>query len=620
MKTIFAVITLFIYSLSGSFAKTADSVVTVQATASSESVKAGESATITVGLSIARPHHINADRPLQEYLKATLIEFEPIADVVFGNPVFPKAEVKKLPVSDSPMAVYEGNVAITTEIRLAVTILRPQIVIKGRVRSQACDNNSCLPPVWQPFSLTIPVIKSDHPIAAAPVAVVSSPKAVSQPAADRAGKQRASGISSGNELGKRGVFFTFVLVFLGGLALNLTPCVYPMIPITITYFGGQAQGRRDSLIAHSILYVIGMAITYSVLGVIAAMTGGFLGSVLQFKTVLAGIALVMMLLALSMFDVYELRMPAFLNRLAGASQSGYLGTLLMGLTVGIIAAPCIGPFVLGLLTYVGNRGSVILGFLLFFTFALGLGVPFLLLGIFSGSIHQLPRSGAWMVWVRKIFGFILLAMATHFLKNLLPGLLAYSLTLALILLLAGIYLAWIDAVPGTGRVFAFVRNIVGVLFFIAALVVSITGIRAVLKTTEQPAEKTGAVGEIHWTTWSQEKMMQAAAEKKPIFLDFYADWCAPCKELDDKTFSTQEVIQRSSQFRMFKVDLTSDNDTQANVLKDKYQLRGVPTLLFLFPDGREIPGLRGTGFESREIFLDKMNQALKMVADSEQKN
>ncbi len=612
-----AVITLFLCSLSGGFAKPADSVVTVQATAASESVKAGESATITVGLSIAHPYHINADRPLQDYLIPTSIEFEPIADVVFGKPVFPKAEVKKLPVSDSPMAVYEGDIAIATEIRLSATITRKQIVIKGRVRSQACNNNSCLPPVWQAFSLTLPVVKSDRPIAAAPPTVGTSPNVVNQPDENKDSKQQTSGIASGNELGKRGMFITFVLVFLGGLALTLTPCVYPMIPITITYFGGQAQGRRDTLIAHSILYVVGMAITYSILGVIAAMTGGFLGSALQFKPVLAGIALIMILLALSMFDVYELRMPAFLNRLAGSSQSGYVGTLLMGLTVGIVAAPCIGPFVLGLLTYVGNRGSILLGFLLFFVFALGLGVPFLLLGIFSGSLHRLPRSGAWMVWVRKAFGFILLAMAAYFLKNLLPGPLAYPLTLALILILAGIYLAWIDSVPNAGRVFTFIRNIVGVLFFIAALYVSITGIHSVLKTMDRPSEKAGPIAGIQWAAYSEENLKQATVDQKPIFIDFFADWCAPCKELDDKTFSTPEIIQRSSQFRMFKVDLTSADNAQAKGLREKYQIRGVPTLMFLFPDGREITGLRGTGFESKEIFLDKMNQALKAAADSD---
>ena len=232
--------------------------------------------------------------------------------------------------------------------------------------------------------------------------------------------------------GDRGIFVTLLLVFLGGLALNLTPCVYPMIPITISYFGGQSQGKKGSLVAHACLYVIGMAVTYSVLGVFAAMTGSLFGTALQYPPVLIGIALVMVLLALSMFDVYEFRMPAFLNRLAGGSQKGFAGTFLMGLTVGIVAAPCIGPFVLGLLTYVGNKGNAFLGFVLFFVLALGMGVPFIVLGVFSGSIKKLPRSGAWMVWVRKVFGFILLAMAVYFLEPLFPDPLAYRLTFALI--------------------------------------------------------------------------------------------------------------------------------------------------------------------------------------------
>jgi thiol:disulfide interchange protein DsbD len=162
---------------------------------------------------------------------------------------------------------------------------------------------------------------------------------------------------------------------MGGLALNLTPCVYPLIPITISYFGGQAQGKKGSIAAHSFLYVIGLAVTYSVLGVVAAFTGSLFGSALQYPPVLIAIAAVMVVLALSMFNVYELRVPAFLSKFAGASKKGFFGTFFMGLTVGIIAAPCIGPFVLGLLTYVGNKGNVLLGFSLFFVLALGLGVP-----------------------------------------------------------------------------------------------------------------------------------------------------------------------------------------------------------------------------------------------------
>ena len=216
---------------------------------------------------------------------------------------------------------------------------------------------------------------------------------------------------------QKGLFLIFIGAFFGGLALNLTPCIYPLIPITISYFGGQAEGKKGSVILHSVIYVVGMAATYSILGSIAAFTGSLFGAALQIPAVLIGVAAVMVLLALSMFNVYEIRVPAFMNKFAGGSQKGYFGTFFMGLTCGIIAAPCIGPFVLGLLTYVGNRGNVLLGFSLFFVLALGLGIPFLLLGIFSGSLNKLPRSGAWMVWVRTIFGFILLAMAVYFLKS-----------------------------------------------------------------------------------------------------------------------------------------------------------------------------------------------------------
>jgi thiol:disulfide interchange protein DsbD len=346
-----------------------------------------------------------------------------------------------------------------------------------------------------------------------------------------------------------------------------------------------------------------MAVTYSVLGVVAAMTGGLFGAAHQYPPVLIGIALVMVLLALSMFDVYELRLPASLNRLAGSSQKGFWGSFLMGLTVGIVAAPCIGPFVLGLLTYVGNRGNAFLGFALFFVLALGLGIPFLVLGAFSGSIRRLPRSGAWMIWVRKIFGFILLAMAVYFLKTLFPTLLAYQLTFALVMLLAGIYLAWIDPVASSGKAFPFMRNIVGIIFFALALYAAVTGIQVGIGIPS---------GAIQWFPYSDAMLSRATREAKPVFIDFYADWCAPCKELDNHTFAEPEVISRSKEFVMLKVDLTSAEDPEVEALRSKYQVRGVPTLVFLGPDGQEIPGLRGNGFEPKEVFLNKMSQALRL--------
>ena len=601
--------------LSGSSSWGASPVVSVRAFAPAEPLNGGKTGIVTVELEIPGPYHINSDRPLEDYLKPTRLVFEPLPHVIFGKVAFPPAQQKKL--LDSLMAVFEGNVRITAEIIPDMSLAGNEITVQGRVFYQACDDKVCFPETSQPFSVAIPVGNSGQ--IAADATPPSTPGAEPVPAlksqANPPMQAGEAGSASTGDFGGKGLMAIFILVFLGGLGLNLTPCVYPMIPITITYFGGQAGGKKGSLLVHSLLYLIGMAIMYSVLGVVAAMTGSLFGSALQYPPVLIGIALVMAALALSMFDVYELRMPAFLNRLAGRSQKGFAGTLLMGLTVGIVAAPCIGPFVLGLLTYVGNKGSVVLGFSLFFVLALGLGLPLLVLGLFSGSIRRLPRSGAWMVWVRKIFGFILLAMAVFFLKNIFPSLLYYYMTLALLMLVAGIYLAWIDPVAAAGKGLTWARNIVGILFFAAALIAAVTGLQSAIGTVVPGAGGSEAGGGIRWIPYSEAALSGALRNGKPVFIDFYADWCAPCKELDKHTFAAPEVIERSREFVMLKADLTSAGEPHVEDLRQKFQARGVPTLVFLRPDGSEIAGLRGTGFETKEVFLDKMNRALQSIAE-----
>lgn len=590
----------------------ADPVVSVLGISPSEGMAAGNVTVLNVELNIREPYHINSNQPLEDYLIPTLLEFEPEPGVELGDIVYPIAAIKEFSFTDTPMAVYEGIVSIPVEVTPGAVLSGKDIVLKGSVRYQACDDNTCLPPTNQAFAIQLSVGKSSGIQTAIDKVILTD-------------KQTDSGIDNLEfvDFDTSSLPGLLLLVFLGGLALNLTPCVYPMIPITITYFGGQAEGRKGSLVAHSGLYVIGMAVTYSVLGVVAALTGGLLGAALQYPPVLIGIALVMVLLALSMFDVYELRMPSFLNRLAGGTRKGYAGTFLMGLTVGIVAAPCIGPFVFGLLTYVGNKGSAFLGFLLFFVLALGLGIPLLILGIFSGNMSRLPRSGDWMIWVRKVFGFILLAMAVFFLKTLFPHPLIFPLALAMIMLLAGVYLAWISPVATTGNFFIWLRNIVGIVFFVVALISAITGLQSYVESVvekEVGAISSGSelrgIGGIQWRPFSEQLLDQASSEGKPVLIDFFADWCAPCKELDKHTFTAPEVIERSRQFVMVKVDLTEAGDKEVETLRERYHILGVPTLIFIQPDRNEMKNLRVIGFEPADAFLIKMEEAYRASMDT----
>ena len=653
---ILALGTVLVFSALGQ-AQSPDQILTVKIIPSAETFKPGQSYTLTLELSIRAPFHINSDQPTEDFLIGTTVDFKPKAGVTFGKIKFPPGEMRKLALAENPLSIYEGLVKVAAEAVLAPDFKEKILVIEGTVGYQACDDQSCLPPADVAFKREVkveiagPAVPAEsRPPAAKPadkkpaaaqteVAAKSEPTPagadsarVSAPgmaapafipagsaAAPKAKAETQTGGASSPPFEGKGLPLIFVLVFLGGLALNLTPCIYPIIPITISYFGGQAEGKKGGVVIHAVLYVVGMAITYSILGVVAAFTGSLFGAALQYPLVLIFIALIMVLLSLSMFDVYELRIPAFLNKLAGGSQKGYFGTILMGLTVGIIAAPCIGPFVLGLLTYVGNRGNVFLGFSLFFVLALGLGVPFLFLGIFSGSLNKLPRSGAWMVWVRKIFGFILIGMALYFVQSLIPNTLYYHLALALTMLVGGIYMAWLEPTKTAGRAFPYVRTAVGIIFLAIALVVTAMGIQAYLDEalTEKLQGLTSGAGgitlnQIAWSPYSEEKVAAALRDGKPVFIDSFADWCIPCKELDKFTFSQPEVIAASREFVCLKADLTDNKDELVKAFYRKYGVKGVPTLIFLKPDGAEIGDLRTIGFEKKDVFLPKMLRALEL--------
>jgi thiol:disulfide interchange protein DsbD len=535
--------------------------------------RTGDDVEGTITVKIADGWHVNSNKPLEEFAIPTVLELDPAtAELVEAK--YPPHQMKAFEFTGGkPLAVYDGTFPVGFRAKLKPGATK----ITATLKYQACSDRVCLPPNQATVDID-------------PAKLTAAPVAVAAPAAAPTGSGSFTPLSAAPQSGDRlaqafaskGLPITLALLFVGGLALNLTPCVFPLIPITLGFFAMQSDGRRSRRLALSAMYVLGIVITYTALGVLAALGGKMFGAWLQLPAVLIGFALLMLVLSSSMFGAFEIQPPRWIaNRSSG--RAGLAGALTMGLAIGIVAAPCVGPVVISLVTLVAQLGDPVMGGLMFATLAFGLGFPYLVM------LNALPRPGEWMVTVKKGMGFVLIAMAIYFLRPLI-GEEAFRWGVAASLLIGAIFI-FVSRTKGA----ALLRYGVAVLLLVAGVAFAI------------PKQELDGV---KWDRYGTFALADARKAGKPVVIDFYADWCLPCKELDEKTFTDAKVMAELDRFVRVKADLTIAGDEKTKQLTQQYKIVGVPTIVFIDASGQEVPGTRLTGFETPDKFLQRA-QAVK---------
>jgi len=422
----------------------------------------------------------------------------------------------------------------------------------------------------------------------------------------------------------RGETWLLIASFFGfGLLLSFTPCVLPMVPILSSIIVGRGEHlTRSHGLMLSVAYVIGMAITYAAAGVAAGLSGALLSAALQNPWVLGAFALVFVVLALSMFGFYELQLPSSLqSRLAGASGQlhggHFFGVFVMGILSSLIVGPCVAAPLAGALLYISQSGDAVLGGSALFAMALGMGVPLLAVGASAGAL--VPKAGPWMESVKRFFGVLLLAVAIYMVSPVIP-MAMQMLAWAALLILTGVYLRAIDPLPQGARGFTRISKGVGILALVAGVAYAIgalSGSRDVLQPLSGLRAAAGASAPAHGVAFQKVSSIAeldtavAAAKGKTVMLDFYADWCVSCKEMERYTFTDPAVQSRMTGMIKLQADVTAGSADHQALLR-RFRLFGPPGIVFFDPAGREIPGLRVIGFQSAEKFSAVLDQALSI--------
>lgn len=551
-----------------------------------------------VSLNIPKPYHVNANPASEDYLIPTELRLPKEPSYTIGKIEYPKPIEKAFEFSEGkPLKIYEGQTLIRFELTLAKDVKEGDLTVKATVRYQACDDKACFPPRTVPAEFTIKVARQqggENPRYKQLLEKASSSQSSEGSPSGKLQQYSSQGwlVSTLVQQFEAGRWAPFVvLIFIAGLGLNLTPCVLPLIPITLGFFSMQARGQVGRRVGLSALYALSMAGVYAVLGTVASLAGKAFGFQLQNPIVTGVLVGLLVLFALALFGFYKFQVPPALMRYVGARQ-GWVGAVLMGCLAGVAAAPCIGPVIAALIPIVAALANPTLGFFLFLALGLGLGTPYFIAGLFYERLqNRMPRSGEWTILVERVFGVLLLAAALFFASSLLP-LAIYQWAWVAFFGLVALYFLLGERKEITQKGVVRLKQGLGVLFLLLA-------VNNLYSLTRPKVE-------IAWEPYTEARLEQARAERKPVIIDFTATWCIACGELKAYTFTDPQVVEESQRFVRLVVDATKDTDPEVQRILNRHEVVGLPTVIFIGSDGQERRELRLTGFERAKAFLKRM--------------
>ena len=556
------------------------------------SARSLDARTVEVSFAIAEGYYMYRER-----FKFAL---EDGAPAKLGAPQLPKGERKKDEFFGD-VETYRKEVRVRIPVEGASTQAQS---LKLLVTSQGCaDVGVCYVPMESKATLRL-------------AALTGSSQAITPAAPESAAPSRFSAFASDIDIA--GMFqsdsrWLVLASFLGfGLLLTFTPCVLPMIPILSGIIAGEGRdlGKLRAL-ALSLAYVLGMAVTYAAAGIAAAYSGSLIAAALQNAWVLTAFAAVFVALAGSMFGFYELQLPGFLRHPLSAThqrlQGGKLVSVaLMGALSAVIVSPCVAAPLAGALLYINKTQDVLLGGAALFAMAIGMGIPLVAVGVSEGAF--LLKAGPWMAGVKKFFGVLLLAVAIWIVSPVLPPM-AVMMAWAALFIVSAMLLGALDSLPPQATVWGRLRKALGVMSFIGGIVL-VVGAFAGSRDPLRPLA--GLAGEGASSSAAQTKFIHVASvaeldEKlrspgRPVMLDFYADWCVSCKEMEAFTFSDARVKAKLAGMLLLQVDVTANSVADKELLK-RFSLFGPPGIIFFDAQGREIQGLRVIGYQNADGFL-----------------